>query len=237
MHTGTYLLWSPSLFRLYVISAFTPSSMSVAWNNMKHYQLPADSPTPPTNAQDLGGEQVSASGVEQISDTRPYQAKHEVRWWRGLPLLCQQRVPLPPHPRRTSSPGACWTQARCRWRLPRGLSVGKWWPGGNGIKRASTSVTNSHRAMGNLGQTFFFPSQQWQHLFSLFTTRLKVDQSNENQNLVDCVGVAGDKLVYQLSVDGCNRRREGDNSWRFASPSSERIKLISLMTKHSNSCA
>ena len=30
-----------------------------------------------------------------------------------------------------------------------------------------------------------------------------------------CVGAAEDKLVYQLSADEGNRRRERDSSWRF----------------------
>ena len=33
--------------------------------------------------------------------------------------------------------------------------------------------------------------------------------------LGNCIGAAEDKLVYQLSVDEGNRRRDGDNSWRF----------------------
>ena len=32
--------------------------------------------------------------------------------------------------------------------------------------------------------------------------------------LGNCVGAAEDKLVYELSIDEGNRRRETDNSWR-----------------------
>ena len=35
------------------------------------------------------------------------------------------------------------------------------------------------------------------------------------RELGNCVGAPEDKLVYQLSVDEGNRRREEDNSWRF----------------------
>ena len=48
----------------------------------------------------------------------------------------------------------------------------------------------------------------------------KTDQSQISvmaalRELGNGVGAAEDKLVYQLSVDEGNRRREGDNSWCF----------------------
>ena len=35
------------------------------------------------------------------------------------------------------------------------------------------------------------------------------------RELGNCVSAVEDKLVHQLSFDEGNRRREGDNSWRF----------------------
>ena len=43
----------------------------------------------------------------------------------------------------------------------------------------------------------------------------------------NCVGVAGDKLVYHLCVDEGDGRRERDNSWRF-----ERYPFVSYCLLH-----